>query len=260
MKFEETYIYKYCSLEVGELIISSQLLKFNNPSFFNDPFDCDINLLEFDFSDCCDEVLDDIEKSKVIAFEEFSGIPEHILEKSYNETMSKSFIERNYKEIQIDKIEKSSISCFSLNPSNMTMWSHYADKHKGVCLVFDVGIDCFLEDESLWNRINMNMVRYDDLKPVNYLKSKQEGINNLFFLKSKEWAYEEEWRIFILEENLRYLKFKKTFLKGVIFGANVKDVEISKFQKTISFSGFKHLSLARLRKENLKLGLEDISF
>jgi len=253
MKFEDTYIYKYCSFETGELTISSQLLKFNNPSFFNDPFDCDVNLLEFDFSDCCSDVLNDIETVKTNLS---SAFPLEDIE----EILTKENIQEIYKKGQIDKIEKSSISCFSLNPSNMTMWSHYADKHKGVCLIFDIGLDCFLEDESLWDRINMNMVKYDDLKPVNYLKSKQDGINNLFFLKSKDWAYEEEWRIFILESNLKYLKFKKAFLKGVLFGANVKDDEISKFQKTIEFSGFNHLSLARLRKENLKLSLEDISF
>ncbi len=235
------------------MIISSQLLRFNNPSFFNDPFDCDINLLEFDFTDCCSDVLNDIE---IVKTNLSSRFPLEDIE----EILTKENIQESYKNGQIEKIKKSSISCFSLNSLNMTMWSHYADKHKGVCLIFDIGVGCFLEDELLWNRITMNTVRYDDLKPVNYLKSKQDGINNLFFLKSKDWAYEKEWRIFILESNLKYLKFKKVFLKGVFFGANVKDDEISKFQKTIEFSVFNHLSLARLRKENLKLGLEDISF
>lgn len=57
-------IYKFCSFEIAELIVSSRMLKFNNPKNFNDPFDCNIDLLQFDFSDCCDEVLFDIEESK----------------------------------------------------------------------------------------------------------------------------------------------------------------------------------------------------
>ena len=58
-------IYKYCSYDVGELIVSGQVLKFSNPSSFNDPFDCDINLLEFNFDDCSQEILDDLEKLEV---------------------------------------------------------------------------------------------------------------------------------------------------------------------------------------------------
>ena len=50
-------VYKFCSFEIAELIVSSKMLKFNNPSNFNDPFDSNIDLLQFDFSDCCDEVL-----------------------------------------------------------------------------------------------------------------------------------------------------------------------------------------------------------
>jgi len=30
------------------------------------------------------------------------------------------------------------VSCFSQEEDNLLMWSHYADKHKGLCLKFDM--------------------------------------------------------------------------------------------------------------------------
>ena len=43
-------IYKYVSLEVAKIILKDKTLKFSKPSTFNDPYDCDVNLVDFDFS------------------------------------------------------------------------------------------------------------------------------------------------------------------------------------------------------------------
>ena len=37
---------------------------FSNPSAFNDPFDCNIDLLDFNFEDSSQEVIDELEKVK----------------------------------------------------------------------------------------------------------------------------------------------------------------------------------------------------
>ena len=69
----EIDIFKYCSYDIGELIISSQLLKFNNPKSFNDPFDCDINLLKFDFSERSEHVINEIEILKTNLLKEWGS-------------------------------------------------------------------------------------------------------------------------------------------------------------------------------------------
>src|ERR1700681_4254027 len=45
---------------------------------------------------------------------------------------------RQFKESQDDE---TGVLCFSRSWSNPVLWSHYADKHKGVCLGFDVKED-----------------------------------------------------------------------------------------------------------------------
>jgi hypothetical protein len=73
--------------------------------------------------------------------------------------------------------------CFSLDWHNPLLWSHYADRHRGLALGFDV-------DEQI-------------LKPVSYRKSRPvlkkvdlEVANWLLFTKYADWNYEQEVRIF----------------------------------------------------------------
>jgi hypothetical protein len=252
-------IYKFCSFEIAVKIVSNRELKFNNPANFNDPFDCDINLLKFDFSECSDEILIDIEKSKDIVLENpIFDVPGYDKQRALNKIITREYVENEYKRIQNKKKEISSICCFSLDYMNTTMWSHYADKHRGICLVFALADSCPLENEIYWKRMNMSQVYYTNLMPVNYLKSKEEAIKNLFFTKSNEWSYENEWRMFILED-VKFMKFKPEFLKGVIFGANVSEDEILRFKKLFVDLDYKKVYFGRMIKENLGMSSIDIT-
>jgi hypothetical protein len=78
--------------------------------------------------------------------------------------------------------------CFSLDWHNPLLWSHYADRHRGLALGFDV-------DEQI-------------LKPVSYRKSRPalekidlEVANWLLFTKYLDWNYEQEARIFTALED-----------------------------------------------------------
>jgi len=47
---------------------------------------------------------------------------------------SQAAIERT----ELQSLEKYGVLCFSRSWNNVLMWSHYADRHKGICLGFDV--------------------------------------------------------------------------------------------------------------------------
>lgn len=73
--------------------------------------------------------------------------------------------------------------CFSLDWQNPLLWSHYADRHRGLALGFDV-------NEQI-------------LKQVSYVKNRPvlERINieiahQLLFTKYEDWHYEQEARIY----------------------------------------------------------------
>ena len=88
------------------------------------------------------------------------------------------------------------VICFSKCWKNPLMWGHYGNKHKGICLGFDI------EDE------HIKEVDYvpELLKPDIDMKKKLGGltedfIENIFRLKYEGWAYENEVRVLVpLEE------------------------------------------------------------
>lgn len=75
--------------------------------------------------------------------------------------------------------------CFSKHWHNPVLWSHYADRHRGICLGFDLDSRC--------------------VKPVNYLSQRprlkippsREDADQLLYSKFVDWRYEEEWRSWI---------------------------------------------------------------
>lgn len=121
-------IYKYLSYEVAEAIVTGKHLKFDNPTNFNDPFDCVVDRLSFSSNSTYHIVDTELKKIKEEygedIFEKLGEKPEEIYQKSIE-----------------DKIRKSAICCFSLTYKNPLMWSHYANHHKGICLGFSLNQD-----------------------------------------------------------------------------------------------------------------------
>ena len=130
MKLRDFEILKYASYKNAEKIVRGQSLKFSNPESFNDPFDCNIDLLQFNYEEVSTDVLSDIcELKKLIP----QNIPSELLLEAY-------------KHSQLEKIRRSSICCFSMRYDVSTMWAHYADDHNGVSLVFDYQVEQLFED------------------------------------------------------------------------------------------------------------------
>ena len=115
------------------------------------------------------------------------------------------------------------IICFSDNWKSPLMWAHYADKHNGVCLGFDLVQD------------HMQLVYPVSYSPDRLLRTLDHskallGIDEAFIYdclttKFRDWSYEREFRVFAdltdQEANgLYYVDFGHALrLKEVIVGA-----------------------------------------
>jgi hypothetical protein len=110
--------------------------------------------------------------------------------------------------------ETTGILCFSKNWRNPVQWSHYAEKHKGICMGFDIPKRLLAEVEYVDER----------LSPVNDIDIAM--MKRFLATKFSHWVYEEEYRLFISlnkneEENgLYFLDFSDDLrLKQIIVGA-----------------------------------------
>ncbi len=119
------------------------------------------------------------------------------------------------------------VLCFSERKDDLLQWAHYADRHKGICLGFDVA-----EDEKF------GPVKYRRERLPFPQKLDQKFMRKLLSTKSVHWRYEKEWRVFltmktpIFDKCGRALYFadfgSDLILREVILGARnidiVKDV------------------------------------
>ena len=103
--------------------------------------------------------------------------------------------------------------CFSRDWTDPVLWSHYADKHRGMCLGFDVAEQLLLP------------VAYETERPPFPPELTEEFAKPLLSTKYKGWGYEKEARVFLrldpLEERdgLFYAGFSsRVKLKQVIVG------------------------------------------
>ncbi len=86
---------------------------------------------------------------------------------------------RNYKK---EMSERFGMICFCKQWHNPLLWSHYADKHRGMCLGFDV------DDRGL------KAVKYVAKSSNLKFPLTKESTDELLFTKYRDWQYEEELR------------------------------------------------------------------
>lgn len=194
------YLYKYYrNLEYAEDVLKNDRLHLDLPSGYNDVFDSarviDDNELDFvlynnqvdsivkythrDYKKRVFELLNACKKellylSDVFAFLLQKNIPAEIVENT-----KKRFCEV----LRNSQAFNNKIICFTENKSSLLMWAHYADHLKGVCLCFDT-----LKDTELFSHIYKVDYTYFRNREKNY---------NFYYSKSKEWSYENEWRVVI---------------------------------------------------------------
>jgi hypothetical protein len=82
-----------------------------------------------------------------------------------------------------------SAQCFSRSWNNILMWSHYADRHKGICLGFDVPDECAREVEYLTDPIDVG-----DFSEAT-AEAELRVLNLNFGAKYEGWRYEQEIRV-----------------------------------------------------------------
>ncbi len=112
----------------------------------------------------------------------------------------------------------SGVLCFSGNWKDPLLWSHYAHKHRGICLGFDVPFQ------------TVQKVRYKDDRLLASLEASagspmeigEELQHDLLCTKYAGWKYEHEYR--------RFVRLDTTMTQGALnfvpFGADLQLVEV----------------------------------
>jgi len=220
----ETVIYKYTSFDAALKILENNSLLFSPPASFNDPFDLTNGLIDKSFNatlfrkwlDSAGEGLDEIQRNKI--YENALADPKAVV------AMMENTLEE-YKNL-------TGITCFSMSHMKTLMWSHYANKHEGICLGFNI------LPVGLTNFTLLKVNYANKITPLSFFTQKPEALFYWIYTKSSVWAYEEEVRAVYLDKN-GLVPFDKNCLQEVYFGLRTSEEQRKFVIKKLRYLDYK---------------------
>jgi len=142
------------------------------------------------------------------------------------------------------------IGVFSLTPEmNEMMWVKYAANHAGFCIEYDARK---LHD-SLPKKFD------NEITEINPCTASLDEKAQMFLVKTKEWAYENEWRIVSFGWNREVEPIEAECVKNIYFGTHSTEENIKTSIQILKKSNPKiSLYKAQLKKDKSELDYIEI--
>jgi hypothetical protein len=213
--FEILPLYRYVSAQGDEKqrwiedVFLRHKLYFSSRTSFNDPFDCIVPSLLGTQGTLLKRFVEE-RISKLFAH---ASAAEQI--RMMSKGLSADFLEGLRKDLQTD-VDGAGILCLSKVRDDILMWSHYADKHNGLCLEFDGSANCLFFGEA-------QPVQYSEYTPLPLDDDSGKQIERIVLTKATHWSYEQEYRIVRPNQAGTLMEFPAALLTGVIFGYGMPD-------------------------------------
>lgn len=249
------YLYKYTSISKYSIeSIKETYLWFSSSALLNDPFDLKYRFtdkfLKYSFEIAGTNVKNEIKKELKKEGKQLTKNFEVKLDDFFNYlVLNDKFIDDSMNFLLNDFLEYS-ICCFTERYDNKLMWSHYANKHEGICLIYNFEKDTKIKDR-------LFPVEYKNEFPN--IESPKEDMIALL-RKTTDWEYEKEWRIVSMAQGKA--KINKKALIGIIFGCNTtrqnKQLVIDACN-SLQNGEFKFYQMEK-DKYNYKINLTDFEF
>lgn len=111
------------------------------------------------------------------------------------------------------------VCCFSASHLDALMWAHYADEHRGICLIFDTHERPAVD----WKRYAYHAVEYTSQRSMNVLDAGYtESLRRMLLTKAEHWKYEQEWRLISARGEGMQVSSNRNLL-GLILGLRIAD-------------------------------------
>lgn len=214
-------------------------LYFSQPSCLNDPFDCRVDLLK--------------------------ALDNAILQSSSSnqETLKKlRDMQEFFEKVQADTANVG-VCSFSLQLNNPLMWSHYADEHRGVCLMYCFPETYFYDTQD--RILGIDRVEYGTSPLTDWFVGRAPSLGSftdfgvdlltkILTIKAKPWEYEQEVRILRRTPGPELLA--KNYLRQICFGLETPRAEVDLIKKILK-QGQYDLTLCKMvRCSDTDFGLD----
>jgi len=273
-------LYKYVPLERIDILLK-QKIRYSQPGSFNDPFEMaaflekvmetatfDKHMWE-EMLKLAEQVNKDATEAGTakIPREEFFAILEHVVRPGLRPVWEKiiAHVTPKVREGLQHADHLMGILSLTETPSNLLMWSHYADQHRGMVIEFDEAHMTFNERRMPGDDLRyLRKVIYSDARPIVTLEN--FGFEQFVLTKSTEWAYEKEWRITKTTGDasetipdspydICLFELPASAIKRVILGARVTGAEINTIRETLSLPHLAHIQLQKAALDTRRFAL-----
>ncbi len=215
-------LYKYRTIDQAKKILDNFSFWFATPDTFNDPFDCGL-------SENQAPTLEDARKHfKRLNIDEGKIQPSIDLFKKRPDKLIELVAYAKEKSIY-------SKGVFSLSEKfdDILMWSHYSEYHKGIVFGLELEADLGFFVTPIW-------IDYkDSYEELNYLSNPEKSTIDTLKIKSSQWKYESEIRLYKNDSGLH--KIDEGAIKEVYFGINTTQKDIDEIRRICSEKGLKDI-------------------
>ena len=194
-------LYHYQGKNVGFLkdVLTNSRVLLSNPKNFNDPWDCN-PYFDVDVDDPADrrkwgERLDGM----------YHDLPVQLRQQLETQWKGNWYDNKALLQQSINKItatvreltvERWRIYCLTPHPNSLLLWAHYDEKHQGIRLEFDAGIEQIGRAQR---------VVYSDTLPIigpDAFADPKALVDAVLLTKSREWSYEDEYRVLARDHDI----------------------------------------------------------
>jgi hypothetical protein len=248
----QKYFFKYVTMDTARKILESGKLRWSAPRLFNDPFDIQFDMhVDYKEPDLISDAVSELwlvysrkkefePKNRLGYFvREMSLITPRLTEADFKARVRKGAAESlAAQKIALPKLhawareqlEIALVLCLTEAPSNILMWSHYADWHKGVALRFTtLKASSWAAARPVMYQQKMPLL-FDHEQLLRFLTGrieidKDRFFNESIFTKSIDWRYEKEWRVVWHGQkkvDFEDTKFNPEELSGIFLGCRIE--------------------------------------
>jgi len=216
-------LYKYVPFDDGaRAIIRDGTVKFSSPFEFNDPFDCSPRFNSnsaIEFVRRRPDIIKGAAKISNMSPAKRIQKKEQMIRRLGRKVSGEDFWR--------EAVGNLGVFCLSRNPLNLLMWSHYADKHRGVVIEFNIPV---LKDGGA-APASIDMINLLVPLTVTYLRERPEvdfrdtsriNVEKEFLTKGIDWEYEQEERVIDHIRGFGIHQYNRNeVLRSVIAGVNM---------------------------------------
>lgn len=209
------------------------------PSGLNDPFDCQI----------------DLKGAWARAVAKASG--------EHKEWLSRVHSTPDFFEQWEQQFSEVGVCSFTNEMRNALMWAHYANEHRGVCLLYHIPLSVIVNPTN--KIVGIAAVEYGDNEVTDWLlddppKDLHElriGLTAIYLTsKAPDWHYEREVRLVRFKDGL--FKLPPECLVQVCFGMRTPDSDIERVKEAVNASGSTVLFCQMQRDKGTDFGINAV--